>query len=80
MPQAQKDDEVIISLHEQQWALPLTDGVGVWGSQDCGMPGRELLLIDEAQLAAYRLELANSPLVWDAVVQVIESILFHKLF
>ena len=53
----------------QEWALSLTDGVDDWNPSHCGMPGREFLLVDRAQLAGYLLELVSSPLVWDAGIQ-----------
>ena len=36
-------------------ALSLADEVGVWDPSYCGMPGRELLVVDEAQLVGYLL-------------------------
>ena len=54
--------EIVVSLRRQRWALPLTDGVDVTDSSDCGMPGRELLLVNEAYLVEYLLGSANSPL------------------
>ena len=53
MPQAQRGVEIVGSFRGQWWALPLTDEVGVWDVSNCGMPGRELLLVDEAQLVVF---------------------------
>ena len=46
-------------------ALPITDGLGVWNPSNCGMPERELLLVDEAHFVGYLLGLANSTLARD---------------
>ena len=60
MPQTQSGVKSVISVRGQWWALLLTDKVGISDPSDCGMPGRELLLVDEAQLVGYLLGLANS--------------------
>ena len=66
MPHAQRGDEIVVSLCEQWWVLPLTDKVSVWDQSISSMPGRDLLLDDEAQLVGYLLGFTNIPLVWDA--------------
>ena len=69
MQQAQKGVEIVVSLRGQWWALPLIDKVGVWNPSHCDMPGRELLLVDEAQLARHLLGLAYSPSVRNADIK-----------
>ena len=40
-----KGVEIVVSFLAQRWALPLTDGVGDWDPSNCGMPVRELSLV-----------------------------------
>ena len=61
-----KECEIVVSLRGQWRAIPLTHVVDDRNLLCCSMPGRELLLINEAQLAEYLRGLANSLLVWDA--------------
>ena len=45
--------EIVVSLRELWWALPLFDEVGDWGPSSFCMLGREFLVVDEAQLDGY---------------------------
>ena len=57
-----KVNEIVVSLCEQWWDIPLTDEVGVWDPLHSNIPGRKLHFVFEAQFAGYLLGLANSPL------------------
>ena len=44
-------DELVVSPREQWWDLASNDKVSVWAPSRCGIPAKELLLVNEAQLA-----------------------------
>ena len=53
----------------QSWVLPLGNKAIGWDPLSSGMPRRNLLFVEGAQLAGYLPESVSSRLVWDAGIQ-----------